>query len=196
MNDLTPDVDDGADIVDSYRGIVCAIRDRRKELGLVSLEIEEIAGLQQGYLAKIEAGMKGLGPLSLDSLLPALGLKFQVVKCLPYPATQRVIAYTAPSDIARRRKVWDALQMTPEERKAKEDAKKEKRAAAAAARAEAWAEARAKKLADDIEARRMRMGSRERESFDMYRRRLARRNAAEKAKRATIAVSTVDSRVS
>ncbi|MEJ0094628.1 MAG: hypothetical protein WDN46_14715 [Methylocella sp.] len=150
MNDLTPDVDDGADIVDSYRGIVCTIRDRRKELGLVTLEIEEIAGLQPGYLSKIEAGMKGLGPLSLDSLLPALGLKFQVVKCPPYPATLRAITDTAPCDVTRRRKVWETLRMTPEERKAK-------RAVEVAARSEA----KAKKLDDEIEARRMRMGPRE-----------------------------------
>lgn len=183
MNDLSTDAADGADIIDSYKGIVCAIINRRKELGLVSLEIEESAGLQQGYLSKIEAGMKFFGPLSLDSLLPALGLKFRVVKCPPYPATERIIANTAPSKIAARHKVWDTLQMTPEERKAK-------RGAEVAAKAEA----RAKKLNDEIEARRMRMSPREREYFDMNRRRNARRNAAEKAKRAEIAALTAESR--
>ena len=68
----------------SYEDIVAACRSRRQELGLPQLTIDEIAGLQSGYVGKIECGDKRLGPMSLPCLLGALGLELVMVRTVPH----------------------------------------------------------------------------------------------------------------
>lgn len=61
----------------NYEEMRLAIIARRRRMGLSQLVVDEIAGLQSGYTAKIEAGarIKNLGPLSLTLLMGALGLE-------------------------------------------------------------------------------------------------------------------------
>ena len=66
--------------VQSYQELKKALIALRHELGLSQLEVDDIAGLQSGYLSKLECGMKNMGPMSLDALLGALGLKLVVVR--------------------------------------------------------------------------------------------------------------------
>jgi len=75
-------------VVRDMDGLVAALKARRYELGLPQLEVDEIAGLQNGYCAKIESRMKNLGPVSLGCLLGALGLELHVVKTVPHHVKQ------------------------------------------------------------------------------------------------------------
>lgn len=72
----------------SYEDIVAACRSRRQELGLPQLVVDEIAGLQSGYVGKIECGDKRLGAMSLPCLLGALGLELVVVRTVPHHLRQ------------------------------------------------------------------------------------------------------------
>jgi hypothetical protein len=65
--------------VDSYEALRLALTTRRYSLGLPQLEVDSIAGLQDGYCAKLESGTKNLGPISLTCMLGALGLELLVV---------------------------------------------------------------------------------------------------------------------
>lgn len=51
---------------------------RRHEVGFNQIDTEEAAGLASGHLAKIEAGYRGLGPVSLSTILGALGVELRV----------------------------------------------------------------------------------------------------------------------
>ena len=55
-----------------YRQLTQALAARRRMLGLRQLEADEKAGLQSGYVGKIECGDRHLGALSLPMLLAAL----------------------------------------------------------------------------------------------------------------------------
>jgi transcriptional regulator with XRE-family HTH domain len=55
-----------------YSQLRVAISARRRQLGLRQLEADEKAGLQPGYVGKLECGDRHLGPLSLPMLLAAL----------------------------------------------------------------------------------------------------------------------------
>ena len=61
---------------------------RRRELGMPQLLVDDISGLPSGYVAKLEAQMKGLGKLSLPCLLGALGLELAVVRTVPHAEKQ------------------------------------------------------------------------------------------------------------
>ncbi|SDQ99320.1 hypothetical protein SAMN05519103_00335 [Rhizobiales bacterium GAS113] len=52
---------------------------RRKQLGLSQMAVDHIAGLQDGYTAKIEVFHKKMGRLSLTLLLGALGVDLALV---------------------------------------------------------------------------------------------------------------------
>ena len=70
-------------------GLICtpedlrqAINDRREELGISLLALDHVSGCQSGYSAKLlarRAPIKGLGELSLPTLLGALGLHLVLV---------------------------------------------------------------------------------------------------------------------
>jgi hypothetical protein len=57
-----------------------AIDERRRQLGLTMLELDDAAGTQSGYAAKLlgPGRMKNFGHMSLAALLGALGLKLVV----------------------------------------------------------------------------------------------------------------------
>jgi hypothetical protein len=52
---------------------------QRRRLGLVNLCLDDVAGLQQGYSAKIFAGVKRLGDMSMPAMIGATGCKLVVV---------------------------------------------------------------------------------------------------------------------
>lgn len=52
---------------------------RRRELGLTSLAVDDVAGTQSGYASKLFCGKKRLGDMSLPALLGALGARLVVV---------------------------------------------------------------------------------------------------------------------
>ena len=59
-------------------GLIRACVARRRELGLTQLQVDAAAGIQDGYCGKWEAGVKGLGRMSLGCILGALRLKLIV----------------------------------------------------------------------------------------------------------------------
>jgi hypothetical protein len=56
----------------TYQELTAALAARRRQLGLRQLDADEKSGLQTGYVGKIEAGIRRLGPLSLPMMLAAL----------------------------------------------------------------------------------------------------------------------------
>lgn len=72
-----------------YASLVAAFIARRHELGLSQVEVDEIAGMSGGYCAKIEAGMKRFGPVSLPCMLGALGLELTLTRTTPHHIKQR-----------------------------------------------------------------------------------------------------------
>ena len=62
--------------------------DRRKALGIPQRALDDAAGLQDGYVSKVECGTRRLGHISLPVLLSALGLRLIVVEAgEPLPAS-------------------------------------------------------------------------------------------------------------
>ena len=72
----------------SLEGLTSILTERRRELGLSQLLVDDIAGLPSGYTAKVECRIKGLGKLSLPCLLGALGLELAVVRTVPHAEKQ------------------------------------------------------------------------------------------------------------
>lgn len=62
-------------VIRDYHSLVEALDDRRKELGLPMLAVDFASGCQDGYTAKLIAGRRTLGPVSLGLLLEALGVE-------------------------------------------------------------------------------------------------------------------------
>ncbi len=62
------------------REVVALLAQRRYALGLTQAETDYLAGTSDRYLAKVEAGMKGLGDMSLSSILGVLGLRLAVIE--------------------------------------------------------------------------------------------------------------------
>jgi transcriptional regulator with XRE-family HTH domain len=58
--------------VRDYDQLRAALASRRRALGLRQLDLDELAGTQTGYVSKIEAGIRHLGPLSLPMILAGL----------------------------------------------------------------------------------------------------------------------------
>ncbi len=52
---------------------------RRYELRIASLALDQIAGVADGYVSKLECGMKRPGDMSLPSILGALGLRLALI---------------------------------------------------------------------------------------------------------------------
>jgi hypothetical protein len=74
MSDTSPTIA----IVRSYDDLRRAIAERRKELDLVQLELDDLTGLPSGYIGKLECGMRSFGSLSLGLVLQALGIELIV----------------------------------------------------------------------------------------------------------------------
>lgn len=60
--------------VTNYETLRTVLRARRIALGMSQLDLDERAGLQNGYTGKIEAGIRNFGATSLPSMLGALGM--------------------------------------------------------------------------------------------------------------------------
>jgi hypothetical protein len=109
-------------VIATYQDLRAAIATRRKELGLSQLAVDEIAGLQSGYTAKLEVGIKNFGEMSLSAILGALGLVLAASKQSELPLE------TWTSAQNRRKKaveLWRkkggivrAIQLTPKRRRA------------------------------------------------------------------------------
>lgn len=76
--------------IQTYEDLLHRLRCRRNELGLSQLDLDQICGFQDGYTGKLELGHRpsgrGLGDMSLPTLLDALGVRLQLV---PLPAGAR-----------------------------------------------------------------------------------------------------------
>jgi hypothetical protein len=53
---------------------------RRRELGLRQLELDDLAGVQSGYVGKCEAAVRNYGDMSLAAIMGALGFQMLVVE--------------------------------------------------------------------------------------------------------------------
>ncbi|MEJ0094154.1 MAG: hypothetical protein WDN46_12170 [Methylocella sp.] len=94
-------------IVRDYAGLRAAVAMRRKELGLCQLDVDAITGLQSGYYSKLEAGIRGFGPMSFDCVMVALGLELAVVRRQPHHTT--LLYNIHPEVLARRQRQWEGL---------------------------------------------------------------------------------------
>lgn len=59
-------------VIRDYTELRIAVAARRNELGIPQRELDEIAGLPEGYQGKLEAGVRSFGSLSLPLILQAL----------------------------------------------------------------------------------------------------------------------------
>ena len=84
----------------SYPDLIAALVRRRRELGLTTSELDDVSGMQLGYVAKLENGSKNLGPMSFDTMLSALGLQVALIPVEP-PAVVRALQ---PDDKTRARR--------------------------------------------------------------------------------------------
>lgn len=70
-------------VVRTYEDLVEALKTYRHEQGLSQMELDNIAGFQDGYTAKLEVGYKeggrGVGAMSLPTWLDSLGVRLLVV---------------------------------------------------------------------------------------------------------------------
>jgi hypothetical protein len=64
----------------TYSDLRKAMAARRRLLGWSQQEVDHRAGLQSGYVGKLEVGVKELGDLSMECLLGALGVELYVVQ--------------------------------------------------------------------------------------------------------------------
>ena len=63
----------------TLEGVMAVAKIRRKHLGLSQLLVDELSGLQNGYTGKLEAGIRGLGKVTIPLLLGALKLELAVM---------------------------------------------------------------------------------------------------------------------
>jgi hypothetical protein len=69
----------GGLIARDTKGIIDGLKVVRKARGLPSRDVDEIAGIAAGYTSKLEAGMRGPGPQTLDRLMDALDVALIMV---------------------------------------------------------------------------------------------------------------------
>lgn len=68
--------------VTSYDTLIEALRRRKAMLGMTHAALDDLTGLQSGYVGKLlgPAGIKTLGPMSFDVILEALAVKLVLVE--------------------------------------------------------------------------------------------------------------------
>jgi len=64
----------------TYEELRAAIDARRKLIGMTMADLDERSGVQSGYSAKLIAGVKNLGPMSMDCILGALGIDLVIIE--------------------------------------------------------------------------------------------------------------------
>jgi hypothetical protein len=93
--------------IPGYRGLVETCRARAEELGISRLEIDRLAGLPDGYSAKLLGRGNStkkkarLWPIGLEGMLAVLGLKMLLVE--DEAATARTLAHRTPVNRANQR---------------------------------------------------------------------------------------------
>ena len=65
-------------VAHDYESLIEALVERKRELRLSTLEVDDIAGLPTGYFSKICCGVRGLGVRSLGLVLQALQVEIIV----------------------------------------------------------------------------------------------------------------------
>lgn len=78
MSRPTPPTDIRPTIVVDLYDLARLLALRRHEIGFSQLELDDAAGLADGHTAKIEAGYRGLGQVTLPLLLGALGVDLRI----------------------------------------------------------------------------------------------------------------------
>jgi hypothetical protein len=93
-------------LISDYGGLLEAFRERAQELEISRAGIDQVAGWADGYASKLLGGAaakrrKIIGPLSLELLLGALGLKLILIE--DPEAAARTLARRTPVDRAQQR---------------------------------------------------------------------------------------------
>jgi hypothetical protein len=90
--------------VSTYADLVCALRNRRLDLGLAQLVLDDCAGIQDGYTSKCEARLKKWGEMSLGAVLGAMGCKLVLIADdSSIPAAVRANLYSSRNPLAAKR---------------------------------------------------------------------------------------------
>jgi hypothetical protein len=103
--------------------LVKVCKTRRHSLGLSQLLVDEISGMQDGYTAKLEAGMKGLGKITLPLLLGALKIELAIMPATSKHQSSRALPVScqASEDFfsrrARKAAIARAEALTPKQRR-------------------------------------------------------------------------------
>jgi len=76
--------------VTNYDELIEALRARMREINITNATLENIAGLPDGYLAKVvgKGRTKNLGPMSFEMIVQGLGLKLAVFE--DHAATEKM----------------------------------------------------------------------------------------------------------
>lgn len=83
--------------VGTYAELLSALVARRHDIALPQRAVDDISGLPDGYVAKLECGSKRLGMMSLECLLGALGVELVLIARVPHHVAQRRIAPSVPT---------------------------------------------------------------------------------------------------
>ena len=67
-------------IIRDYQSLIAEIVAERKRQGLTQIDMDAVAFIADGYTAKLEAGYKHFGPISLAAVLGALNVALVLVK--------------------------------------------------------------------------------------------------------------------
>jgi len=71
----------------TYPDLLRILAQRRRELGISQRALDDACGVPDGYVGKLEVGTRNLGPMSMQALLGALGLRIAVFEAdEPLPA--------------------------------------------------------------------------------------------------------------
>lgn len=70
-------------VVSTYAELRRVVAARRGELRLSQLAVDDRAGLQDGYVSKLECGDRCFGDMSFDAVMGTLGLTFVAVRSSP-----------------------------------------------------------------------------------------------------------------
>ena len=132
-------------VIREYDDLRALMAQRRRDLGFSQLVLDEIAGLQSGYSAKLEASIKNFGDLSLGVVLAALGI---VLIAMPAAGSDAKAVAVTNASIEKRKKVRRLLAAKGGRARATALTAAQRRAAARRAgktRWRKWREAKAEK---------------------------------------------------
>ena len=83
----------GEYLIKDYGGLIEALAERRRDLGMSQVDVDERAGFCDRYMSKVEAWQgkhgRGLGVLTLPLLLETLGVRLQLVTVEGAPVVRK-----------------------------------------------------------------------------------------------------------